>query len=84
MNSAIAYSIKSRDYQSIFSAAPTQPQPKCSRQEFYNSTNNFENEHNSTIFFQATGPLTQATGALRSDAGVGIGILRGISLLSAN
>ena len=27
---------------------------------------------------------TQATGPLRSDAGVGIGMLRGISLLSAN
>ena len=33
---------------------------------------------------QATGPLTQATGPPRSDAGVGIGMLRGISLLSAN
>ena len=31
----------------------------------------------------ATGPLTQATGPPRSDAGVGIGMLRGISLLSA-
>ena len=33
---------------------------------------------------QATGPLTQATGLLRSDAGVGIGMLRGIFLFSAN
>ena len=32
---------------------------------------------------QATGPLTQAMGPLRSDAGVGIGMLRGISLLPA-
>ena len=28
--------------------------------------------------------LTQATGPPRTDAGVGIGVLRGISLLSAN
>ena len=33
---------------------------------------------------KATGPLTQATGPPRSDAGVGIGMLKGISLLSAN
>ena len=32
---------------------------------------------------QAMGPLTQATGPPWSDAGVGIGMLRGISLLSA-
>ena len=32
----------------------------------------------------ATGPLTQATGPLRSDAGVGIGMLRGNPVLSAN
>ena len=32
----------------------------------------------------ATGPLTQATGPPQSDAGVGIGMLRGIPLLSAN
>ena len=30
------------------------------------------------------GPLTQATGPLRSDAGVGIGMLRGNPVLSAN
>ena len=30
------------------------------------------------------GALTQATGPPRSDAGVGLGMLRGISLLSAN
>ena len=32
---------------------------------------------------EATGPLTQATGPPWSDAGMGIGMLRGISLLSA-
>ena len=32
---------------------------------------------------KATGPLTQATGPLRSDAGVGIGMLRGSPLLLA-
>ena len=31
-----------------------------------------------------TGPLTQATGPPRSDAGVGIGMLRGNPVLSAN
>ena len=37
----------------------------------------------STLLTQATGPLTQATGPPRSDAGVGIGMLRGNPLLSA-
>ena len=47
-------------------------------------TNMHQHTNIKNLITQATGPLTQATGPPWSDAGVGIGMLWGISLLSAN
>ena len=56
----------------------------CKFPAFYVSPDHhFSVQRRRWLSTQATGPLSQATGPLWSDAGVGIGMLRGNPVLSA-